>query len=126
MNDTSFAVPAEKSKRLGALYKREPWDGSGPGKKVRFVTVDPGGSGLVADDGTRNVHARANDGTDFTAPSASVFLQGQASKIIQGGGCVCSVAGGLVSSLRDYARFAQMLVNDGEVNGVRLLRPESV
>ncbi len=33
---------------------------------------------------------------------------------------------GLVSTAADYARFAQMLLNGGELNGVRILRPETV
>ena len=33
---------------------------------------------------------------------------------------------GLVSTARDYARFLQMLLNGGELNGVRLLKKESV
>jgi CubicO group peptidase (beta-lactamase class C family) len=33
---------------------------------------------------------------------------------------------GLVSTARDYARFLQMLLNGGELNGVRLLSPKSV
>lgn len=33
---------------------------------------------------------------------------------------------GLVSSARDYLRFAQMLVNGGELEGVRILKPETV
>ena len=37
-----------------------------------------------------------------------------------------SGGGGLVSSTRDYARFLQMLVNSGELDGVRILSPESV
>lgn len=32
----------------------------------------------------------------------------------------------LVSTLSDYARFAQMLLNRGELDGVRLLQPETV
>jgi len=34
--------------------------------------------------------------------------------------------GGLVSTLGDYARFAQMLLNKGELDGVRILSPEAV
>ncbi len=34
--------------------------------------------------------------------------------------------GGLISTAADYARFAQMLLNDGELDGVRVLKPESV
>jgi CubicO group peptidase (beta-lactamase class C family) len=33
---------------------------------------------------------------------------------------------GLVSTARDYARFLQMLLNGGELDGVRVLRPETV
>lgn len=60
-------------------------------------------------------------------------------EVTQGGGCVCSVGGGLatcptcflekvlqVSSLGDCGRFFSMLVKNGEVDGVRLLSPESV
>jgi CubicO group peptidase (beta-lactamase class C family) len=38
----------------------------------------------------------------------------------------CSGGGGLVSSILDYARFAQMLANGGELEGVRLLSPRTV
>jgi len=37
-----------------------------------------------------------------------------------------SGGGGLVSSARDYARFAALLVNEGELDGKRLLKPETV
>lgn len=37
-----------------------------------------------------------------------------------------SGGGGLVSSTHDYARFLQMLVNEGELDGRRILQPESV
>jgi CubicO group peptidase (beta-lactamase class C family) len=37
-----------------------------------------------------------------------------------------SGGGGLVSTARDYARFAQMLLNGGELDGVRVLGPETV
>jgi CubicO group peptidase (beta-lactamase class C family) len=37
-----------------------------------------------------------------------------------------SGGGGLVSTARDYARFAQMLLNGGEFDGVRILGPETV
>jgi CubicO group peptidase (beta-lactamase class C family) len=37
-----------------------------------------------------------------------------------------SGGGGLVSTARDYARFCQMLLNGGELQGTRLLRPETV
>ena len=37
-----------------------------------------------------------------------------------------SGGGGLVGTISDYARFAQMVVNKGELDGVRLLSPASV
>jgi CubicO group peptidase (beta-lactamase class C family) len=37
-----------------------------------------------------------------------------------------SGGGGLVSSTHDYARFLQLLVNEGELEGTRLLTPESI
>lgn len=37
-----------------------------------------------------------------------------------------SGGGGLVSTMDDYAQFAQMLVNRGELNGVRILQPETL
>lgn len=37
-----------------------------------------------------------------------------------------SGGGGLVSTAMDYARFGQMLLNGGELDGVRILKPETV
>ncbi|HEY9233493.1 MAG TPA: serine hydrolase domain-containing protein, partial [Phenylobacterium sp.] len=37
-----------------------------------------------------------------------------------------SGGGGLVSTTRDYARFAQMIANGGELDGVRILSPAAV
>jgi CubicO group peptidase (beta-lactamase class C family) len=39
---------------------------------------------------------------------------------------VASGGAGLVSTLRDYSRFAQMLANGGELEGVRILSPAAV
>ena len=38
----------------------------------------------------------------------------------------CGGGGGLVSTADDYLKFARMLLNNGEVDGVRLLKPETV
>lgn len=37
-----------------------------------------------------------------------------------------SGGGGLVSTMDDYARFSQMLVNQGELDGARILKPETI
>jgi len=39
---------------------------------------------------------------------------------------VPSGGGGLVSTLDDYARFAQMILNKGELGGVRIVSPEAI
>jgi CubicO group peptidase (beta-lactamase class C family) len=41
-------------------------------------------------------------------------------------GCFHSGGGGLVSGVADYHRFARMLLREGELDGVRLLQPETV
>ncbi len=38
----------------------------------------------------------------------------------------CGGGGALLSTVDDYLKFARMLLNDGEVDGVRLLKPETV
>jgi CubicO group peptidase (beta-lactamase class C family) len=37
-----------------------------------------------------------------------------------------SGGGGMSGTIGDYARFLQMLLNEGELDGVRILRPETV
>ncbi len=39
---------------------------------------------------------------------------------------IASVAAGLYATVSDYARFCQMLLNGGELNGVRILSPSSI
>jgi CubicO group peptidase (beta-lactamase class C family) len=53
-------------------------------------------------------------------------LEGPATSRYQARRKYLSGGGGLVSTARDYARFCQMLLNGGELHGVRLLRPETV
>ena len=38
----------------------------------------------------------------------------------------CSGGGGLVSTIGDYARFCQMLIHEGELEGERLLAPSTL
>ncbi|CAJ1424591.1 unnamed protein product, partial [Effrenium voratum] len=126
LTETFFQVPPSRAKDLGALYKREPWHGQS--SAVHFVTCDAGGSGRLASPSQRVRAEPKVDTSTVLATERSVFLEGEqiTSEVIQGGGCVCSVAGGLVSSLRDCGRFFQMLANEGELDGVRLLSTESV
>ena len=76
---------------------------------------------LYAPEGVGNggFFARATGpGLEVAAPAVSTrYLQG--TKFHSGGG-------GLVSTTRDYLRFAQMLLNGGELDGVRLLSPKTI
>ncbi len=44
----------------------------------------------------------------------------------EGAGTYFSGGAGLSSTARDYARFLQMLLNEGELDGTRILSPKSV
>ena len=57
---------------------------------------------------------------DFSALEEAPFPRVDAPPKFCGGG------GGLVSTLDDYLKFARMLLGGGEVDGVRLLKPETV
>jgi len=64
------------------------------------------------------VYRRAPEGLRMTdSPVDGPFTR--APTFLSGGG-------GLTSTAADYLRFARMLLNDGELDGVRLLRPETV
>ncbi|MFP3947760.1 MAG: serine hydrolase domain-containing protein [Longimicrobiales bacterium] len=58
------------------------------------------------------------DGAGTLAPGDTVSFR-EPTTFLSGGG-------GLVSTARDYARFAQMLLNGGELDGTRILSPKTV
>jgi len=86
MKDTHFFVPAEKQKRLVAVY--------------------------VSD--TANRASRAPGG----ARGQGHYVDGPRRSFSGGAG--------LVSTARDYARLLQMMLNGGELDGVRILSPQTV
>jgi CubicO group peptidase (beta-lactamase class C family) len=96
MEDTAFRVPKEKENRLATLYS-------------------PGGT--VA--GSNVIWQRSNSKelvpTDLSASRS--FHDGD---LFESGG------GGLVSTAADYMRFCLMILNGGELDGVRLLSPMTV
>ncbi len=51
---------------------------------------------------------------------------GTASRWVSGPRGLYRGAGGLVSTVRDYLRFQQMMLNGGELDGVRILAPSTV
>ncbi|XOV89289.1 MAG: serine hydrolase domain-containing protein [Pseudomonadota bacterium] len=68
-------------------------------------------------------YQRQRDGsfimTDPADGTSRFVREGQPKRLYAG-------AGGLVSTVDDYLRFAQMLLNGGELDGVRILSPKTV
>jgi CubicO group peptidase (beta-lactamase class C family) len=96
MQDTSFVVPENKLDRLAQIYS-------------------PKGT---------------SDGTDAflnkTKSSQLVVSPPQTNASFLEGATFESGGGGLVSSAMDYLKFSQMMLNGGELNGVRILSPKTV
>ena len=60
-----------------------------------------------------------------TAPGLEVANAAVSERYINGGKFE-SGGGGLLSTARDYLRFSQMMLNGGELDGIRLLSPKTV
>jgi CubicO group peptidase (beta-lactamase class C family) len=68
---------------------------------------------------------------DKRARMATIYRTGEDGTLVAlptnyGSETFFSGGGGLFSTARDYVRFAQMLLNGGELDGQRILRPETV
>lgn len=74
---------------------------------------------VVGDDGTIS---RATDGH----PGQTYVPHSGQGAYVQGPRAAFSGGAGLLSTAQDYARFVQMLLNGGELEGVRLLSPTTV
>lgn len=103
MRDTGFSVGAHAAERLSSLY----------GPKSPFVDIahaddGQGVAGIASLDARGNEHGMALLESATTSPLL---------KDIPG----AAGGGGLVSTIDDYARFAQMLLQDGALNEVRVL-----
>ncbi|NKB97086.1 MAG: serine hydrolase [Pseudomonadales bacterium] len=96
MTDTFFRVPEDKRARLAQLYQPE-------GTAEGLMTY---------------LQPTRSDRLEVAHASTSRTYQTDAT--FESGG------GGLVSSASDYLRFAQMLLNGGELDGVRVLSPKTV
>jgi CubicO group peptidase (beta-lactamase class C family) len=66
------------------------------------------------------VYNRSNEGVFTRMPDSSANLMNTQHWTLKQGGL------GLTSTLDDYMKFAQMLVHKGQLNGVRILKPETV
>jgi CubicO group peptidase (beta-lactamase class C family) len=96
MRDTYFRVPRDKRSRLAQLYS-------------------PRGASA----GTENVWVRS-DAIALEVADATLSRPYLEVGLFESGGA------GLVSSAADYLRFALMLLNEGELDGTRLLAPGTV
>jgi len=101
MNDTGFSVKAENRSRFAALYS--PLSGADMSAVARSAG---------ALDGAKQPGLKLQEGS-----AKSIYFEPPA---------VFSGGGGLVSTLADYARFCQMLLNEGELDGQRLLGRKTV
>ena len=99
MEDTGFYVPEAKLDRFAAMYGPS----TGPSTPLRT------GSGQASTE---------NDGIELLDASATSPYS-KPTRFLSGGV-------GLVSSASDYMRFAQMLLNGGELDGTRLLGRKTV
>lgn len=98
MIDTSFKRDPAKADRIAKLYARE---------------------GITEQGATKGFADRPTvSGLEPADPSLQL-IHGAEAKFESGGG-------GLLSTTHDYLRFAQMLLNQGELDGVRLLAPNTV
>jgi CubicO group peptidase (beta-lactamase class C family) len=98
MDDTYFAVPDQKWDRVAVLYSPE---GTGEGSDL-FLAADGKKKPLVPADPERADRGYRQGATHFSG------------------------GGGLISSALDYLRFAQMMLNGGELDGTRILSRKSV
>ncbi len=97
MVDTGFTVPPDKEGRFAELYS------------PAGTPSDPAKAFQTPNTSTELVEA--DDSFDEPYKPGARFQSG---------------GGGLVSTASDYLRFCQMLLNGGELGGVRLLSPKTV
>jgi len=98
MVDTGFHVPTKDADRLASMYR--PTD---PPPRSLIINMLPKGETGKIENCALHCIDRAST-SPYLEPSA--FLSG---------------GGGLLSTTTDYLRFAQMLLNGGELDGTRLL-----
>ncbi|NCF78213.1 MAG: serine hydrolase [Proteobacteria bacterium] len=101
MTDTGFSVPEQGQDRFAALYAPAVGgDMSTVGTNSATVPQDQRGGLKLMEGSSQSVY--------FAEPSSH------------------SGGGGLVGTIGDYARFCQMLINLGELDGERVLSPTTV
>ena len=115
MVDTAFSVPVEKLDRFAALYQLNAEKGLKGGKdKDKEKKIDDN-----KEKEKRMKGDRREKGT-LERVDKDPRLESGEIHFFPGGG------GGLVSTAPDYMRFSQVLLNGGELDGVRILKEETV
>jgi CubicO group peptidase (beta-lactamase class C family) len=99
MRDTGFDVPPEKMRRLAIVY--------GHAKPIPGAKTTNGNAGAI---------------------QSGPFVESRpiASSYAEKGRGFAAGGSGMFSTIGDYARFAQMLLNGGELEGVRILGRKTV
>jgi len=99
MSDTDFCVPGQNLDRLAAMYGR-------PDIAAQGMT-----SGKLIEAWERGFNERIDVSETYPVSKQDSFARG---------------GHGLFSTAPDYMRFAQMLLNRGELDGARILGPKTV
>jgi len=99
MHDTTFALPESKRSRLATFYRKRTQN-HGRGSVCTLEVVD--------------------------GPASSMWVEPNQSQVLSAGGTVSTISGGLVSTLNDFIRFCLMVQNLGELDGTRVMKPETV
>ena len=111
MVDTAFSVPVEKLDRFAAVYQLTTKDGMKGSQEKKLDDDKDKGKGMKGDREEKMRLERVDKDPRLASGEIRFF---------PGGG------GGLVSTAPDYLRFCQMLLNGGELDGVRILKKETV
>ena len=114
MVDTAFSVPVAKLDRFAALYELTKASGAkGDKEKEKKMDGDKGEEKWMKGDKEKEKMKLERVDKDPQLASGKI-------RFFPGGG------GALVSTAPDYMRFCQMLLNGGELEGVRILKKETV
>ena len=113
MVDTAFSVPVEKLDRFAAVYELTTHKGM-KGGKDKEKKMDDG------KDKEKGMKGDKKEKMKLKRVDKDPRLASGEIRFFPGGG------GGLVSTASDYMRFCQMLLNGGELDGVRILKKETV
>ena len=119
MHDTSYVVPPEKRDRLATLYTAT----AGGLRPLKHTNVTPANAAAA---GTAPADARAASNAQVARGELATAYRGAESEARSLGPTLESGSTGLVSTITDYFRFAQMLLDEGRWQNQSLLRAETV